>query len=254
MFHVRDFYKVGWQALPMLWIHSEDKTKRYEDKTPIKSTTYWKYLLWKKETNKSKVIVLKPNADRQKMDELIDSKKTTCFRHLFQKPQKNEIHVHSVTLTYEPFMIASGRYEAGFLRKATHQIKVDHNIREIILGESVFPINHKSTFVEKLGRKHGKNKIELEVDEHVFVIKAKEMTLDHHGTERVFRYKINSESKENYPKQVIGKNIVKEFEVTTESAVKMLEEKLREESFDYQVKNLNEQFSLDSIMDVCSYL
>jgi len=32
---MRDFYELGWQLLSVLWLCPEDKTKRYEDKTPI---------------------------------------------------------------------------------------------------------------------------------------------------------------------------------------------------------------------------
>ena len=203
-----------------------------------------------KQSYTSNTVVLKPKIDRHKIDDIIDSKKTGYFRHLFQKPQKSEIHVHSVTLTYEPFMILSGTYEADFLRRAVHSIKVDHNVKEIILGDGIFPISHKSKFAEKMGGKHGKNKVELEVDEHVFVTETKEIALDHHGTERDFLYKLDSESKENYPKRVLGKNTVKEFEITTEAAIKRIEDKLREISFDYDVKNLNENFTLDEIIEV----
>ena len=35
VFNMRDFHKLGRQALSVLWLCPEDKTKRYEDKTPI---------------------------------------------------------------------------------------------------------------------------------------------------------------------------------------------------------------------------
>jgi len=36
MLSMRALHKLGWQALPMLWLHPEDKAKRYADKTTIK--------------------------------------------------------------------------------------------------------------------------------------------------------------------------------------------------------------------------
>ena len=139
-----------------------------------------KLLAKKKQHFNTKVVVLKPQVDRQKVDELIESKKTGFFKHLFSKPQEDEIYVHSVILTYEPLMIVTGTYEADFLRSAKHPIKVVHNVKEIFLGNGVFPVINKSAFMSKLEGKHGKNRVELEVDEHVFVTETKKMILDHH--------------------------------------------------------------------------
>lgn len=209
-----------------------------------------KLLDLKEESHKPKIIVLRPQIDKQEVDELVDSKKTGYFRHLLQKPPKDEIHVDSLALSYEPFMILSGTYEADFLSRVTHTIKVSNNAREIILGEGVFPIRQKSTFSKKLGGKDSKNKVELEVDEHIFVTEIKEITLDHHGTVRTFPHKLDSIPKEHYPEQVLEKNTAKEFEITTEDAIKKLEDTLQEMSFDYEVKNLNKHFTLDSITEV----
>ncbi len=201
------------------------------------------------ESHKPKVIVLKQQIDKDGVEELIDSKKTGYFRHLLQKPPKNEIHVDSLALNYEPFMILSGTYEADFLRRMIHAIKVSHNAKEIILGDGIFPTNQKSLFMKKIVQ-NGKNKVQLEFDEHIFVSEIRKITLDHHGTERTFPYKLESISKENYPKQVLEKNTVKEFEITTKDAIKKLESTLQEMSFDYEVKNLNKNFVLDSVTEV----
>jgi len=49
---------------------------------------------------------------------------------------------------------------------------------------------------------------------------------------------------------VLEKNTVKEFEITIKDAIKKLEDTLQEMSFDYEVKNLNKHFVLDSITKV----
>jgi len=208
-----------------------------------------KLLDLEEESHKPKIIVLRPQVDNQDVEELVDSKKTGYFRHLLKKPPKNEINVESLALNYEPFMILSGTYEADFLKRVTHDIKVSNNAREIILGDGVFPISHKSTFRKKIS-KDGKNKVELEVDEHIFVTEIKEITLDHHGTVRTFPYKLDSIPKEHYPEQVLEKNSTTKFEITTKDAIKKLEDTLQEMSFDYEVKNLNKHFTLDSITEV----
>ena len=75
--------------------------------------------------HKIKTVVLRSLADSDEIEQIIENKKTLFFRKLLQKPKKNEVHVHSIKLTYEAFLILSGKYSANFYRKATHPISVD---------------------------------------------------------------------------------------------------------------------------------
>ena len=51
----------------------------------------------------------------------------------------------------------------------------------------------------------GKNKINLKLEEHVFVENEDELTFDHHGRNIKFPFKINSKTVENYPKRLLEK-------------------------------------------------
>ena len=199
--------------------------------------------------SKTKVIVLKPHVENVEVQELVEKKKTDYFRHLLRKPDKSEVHVHSLTLMYEPLMILSGQYNADFLRKTVHEVKVDHNVKEIIFGEGVFPASNYTTS-DKFGSKLRGNSVPLELEEHVFVTEEKELILDHHGENRKFTYKVDAKDVENYPKRILKKNTVKEFEITEEAAIKKLANSLQTHQTFEDVRDLNENLVINEITQI----
>ena len=200
--------------------------------------------------HREKIIVLRPLMTKDEIDELVEEKKTDYFRHLLRKPDKSEVHVHSIVLTYEPYMIISGKYEADFYRKAVHTIKVDNNVREVVLQEGIFPTSSKSSVLGKMEGKRSKNKIDLELEEHVFVELETEITIDQHGKERKMTYKVHSNTQENYPNKILEKNNKKDFEFTKEFAIQKLKDKLSEREIDSDVRDLNENFTVNEIFQV----
>ena len=200
--------------------------------------------------HKEKIIVLRPQMTKNEIAELVEKKKADYFRHLLRKPDKSKVHVHSLILTYEPYMIISGKYEADFYRKTVHTIKVDNNVREVILQEGIFPTSSKLSVLGKIEGKRSKNKIDLELEEHVFVEMEKEITIDQHGMEREMAYKVHSNTQENYPNKILEKNNKKEFEFTKEFAIQKLKDKLNERKIDSEIRDLNENFTLNEIFQV----
>ena len=85
--------------------------------------------------HKIKTVVLRPILDDDGADQIVENRKTSLFRSMLQKPKKSEVHVHSITLSYEAFLILSGNYNANFYRKTVHQIHVDPTVKEIIIGD-----------------------------------------------------------------------------------------------------------------------
>lgn len=197
-----------------------------------------------------KTIVLRPQMTKDEMDELIEKKKADYFRHLLRKPNKSEVHVHSLVLTYEPYMIISAKYEADFYRKAVHTIKVGHEVKEVVLQEGTFPTSSKLSVLGRVEGKHGKNKIDLELEEHVFVEVEKEMTIDQHGKEREMTYKVHSNTQENYPSKILEKNNKKDFEFTKELAIQKLKDRISERKIDSEIRDLNENFTVNEIFQV----
>lgn len=198
-----------------------------------------------------KTIVLKKIIDEKEASTIIEDKKTMLFKKLFKKPTPDEVYVQSVTLYYECLLKLSGKYVADYFRKATHSISVDSNVQEVVLGGGVFPIESKSTLRKAFVGNRGKNKIELQLEEHVFIEEEGDVTFDHHGTEIKFQFTIDSKTIENYPQQLLDANLnnVKKLELTYDAAIEQLKFILKK-PLEPDIRNLNDRFFLNSISEI----
>ena len=207
-------------------------------------------IVLKKNLNQ-KTVVLRKKVDETEVLEIVDDKKTTLFKSLFSRPKKSDIHIHSVKLYYECILIVSGKYMANYFRKANHSISVHSNVSEVVLGDGVFPVRTKSNFKKALVGKRGKNKVDLKLEEHVFIENEDELTFDHHGREIKFPFKLNSKSTENYPNRLLEKNLsnVKNSELSHDDVIKKLQTFLKKPLED-EVRKLEEEFVLREISEV----
>ena len=198
-----------------------------------------------------KTIVLRKNIENDDVMLIIEEKKTTPFKSLLSRPKKEQVHIHSLKLYYECLLMVSGKYIADYFRKSTHTISVDSNVHEVIFGDGVFPVRSKSGLKKALVGKMGKNKIDLKLEEHVFVEEEDELTFDHHGREIKFPFKINSKTVENYPKRLLTQNEsnVKKSELTHDSVISKLQSQLKK-PLDSDVRDINEEFVLREITEV----
>jgi len=199
----------------------------------------------------SKTIVLKKTIEEQDASAIIEEKKTSLFKKLLKKPKKEDVHVHSLKLYYESMLIVSGKYVADYYRKATHTISVDSNVQEVVFGDGIFPIRSKSTLQKAFDVSRGKNKIDLQLEEHVFIEEENELIFDHHGNEIKSQYKVNSKTIENYPLRLLEQNssTVKKPEITYDAAIEKLKEFLKK-PMEPDVRNLNDEFILREITEV----
>ncbi len=204
-----------------------------------------------KSSHDVKISVLRKNIDADEAMAIVEQKKTSPFKSLLSRPKKEQVHIHSLKLYYECILMVSGKYIADYYRKATHAISVDSNIREVVLGDGVFPIRSKSGFEKAFVGKRGKNKIDIKLEEHVFVEEEDELIFDHHGSEIKFPFKINSKTVENYPKRLLEKNQpnVKKPELTYDAAISKLQSQLKK-PLETDVRNLSEEFVLRDITEL----
>lgn len=147
--------------------------------------------------------------------------------------------------------MVSGKYVADYYRKATHTISVPSNVKEVELGDGVFQIRSKSGFERTFVGKRGKNKIDMKLEEHVFVEEEDEIAFDHHGREIKFPFKVNSKTVENYPKRILQKNEpnVKRPEITVDAALDKLQSQLKK-PLETDVRELSEEFVLREITEL----
>ena len=196
-------------------------------------------------------MVLKKVIDEEEASVIIDDKKTSIFKSLLKKPKKEEVHVDSIKLFHECLLLVSGKYIADYFRKEVHTISVDSNVQEITFGGGIFPIKEKSGFKRAFVGNRGKNKIDLPLEEHVFVEEEDELAFDHNGTEIKFPFKIDSKTIENYPDQILTENSanVKKPKITFDSAANLLKESLKK-LLESDIQKLNEEFVLKGITEV----
>ena len=199
----------------------------------------------------SKTVVLKKVIDEEEASVIIDDKKTSIFKSLLKKPKKEEVHVDSIKLFHECLLLVSGKYIADYFRKEVHTISVDSNVQEITFGGGIFPIKEKSGFKRAFVGNRGKNKIDLPLEEHVFVEEEDELAFDHNGTEIKFPFKIDSKTIENYPDQILTENSanVRKPKITFDSAANLLKESLKK-LLDSDIRKLNDEFVLKGITEV----
>ncbi len=204
-----------------------------------------------KKTHDVKTVVLRKKIEEEDARDIIEQKKTIPFKSLLSRPKKEDVHLHSLKLYYECILMVSGKYVADYFRKATHSISVDSNIQEIILGDGVFPIRSKSGFKRAFTGKRGKNRIDLKLEEHVFVEEEDVLTFDHHGRDIEFPFKINSKTIENYPKRLLEKNEsnIKKPELTYDAALEKLQSHLKK-PLEADVRDLSEEFVLRDITEL----
>ena len=202
-------------------------------------------------TNDVKIVVLRKNIDELEAMEIVNEKKTKPFKSLLSRPKKEQVHVHSLKLYHECILMVSGKYIADYYRSATHTISVNYNVRDVVLGGGLFPIRSKSGFSKALSGKRGKNKIDLKLEEHIFIEEEDELAFDHHGHEIKFQFKINSKTIENYPKRILEKNQqnIKKPEITFDAAIEKLQSQLKK-PVETDVRDLSDEFVLREITEV----
>ena len=203
-----------------------------------------------------KTVVLRPTLDLSDAEQIVENRKTSRFRSMLQKPSKTEVHVHSLKLSYEAFLILSGKYNADFYRKVIHTINVKPNVKEILVGGYTFPVKQGKGVLGRLRTKvksstRKKNQIDLEIEEHVFLEEEKEVAFDHHGKEIKMPYKMSSEFIESYPRRTLEKtkNSVKKPEITYDAAVERLITKLKK-SVSIGRRNLEETITVNEIIEL----
>ena len=147
--------------------------------------------------------------------------------------------------------MVSGKYVADYYRKAVHTVSVDSNVQEIVFGGGTFSILSKSRLKKAFVGNRGKNKIDLPLEEHVFIEEEDEIVFDHNGTQVKFPFKINSKTIENYPDQILSKNPanVKKTQITYDSAINSLKEVLKK-PLEADIRKLNDEFNVNEITKV----
>ena len=143
-----------------------------------------------------------------------------------------------------------------FTVRLIHTINVEPIVREIIVGDDVFPIKKGKGVFGKLNTKiksstKRKNRIDLELEEHAYIDDEQEIAFDHHGKEIKMPYKMSSRLIESYPRRTLEKtkDSVKKPEITYDAAVARLTSKLKK-SVSIGRRNLEEKITINEIIEL----
>ena len=199
---------------------------------------------------KTKTVVLKPHIDLDNAEEMIDNRKVKLFQTLLKKPKKSEIHIHSLNLFYEAFLLLSGNYKADFIRDAKHTIHVDKNVSDLIIEDKVYPINQKKSVLSKL-EPTWKNKIKIDLQERLVIKNSDDIAFDHHGKEVDLSYSSTKNLIEKYPRKILkeGKDKIRKPEITIDSAIDKIISKLKKPA-EKGTKSIDEEIKLNDILEV----
>ena len=198
-----------------------------------------------------KKIVIKKSIEEGEAMEIVEQKKTDPFKSLLSRPKKEDVHIDSLKLIYEGSLIVSGKYTADYFRKASHTINVDSNVHDVVIGDGIFTVRSKSGLEKAFVGKRGKNKIDLDLEEHVFVEGEDELTFDHNGLQIEFPFKIDSKNIENFPTKILteGNSNVKKPDFSYDSAIDKLKIHLKKPLED-NVRDLKDEFVIHDITEV----
>lgn len=185
--------------------------------------------------------------------EMVDRKKTDAFRTMIiRKPKPDAVRVESIDLYYEASVAASARYTADYYRKAVHEIRVERAVREVVVAGRQFAARGAGSLSGVIpGR--GRNTVDVELDEHVYVDNAASVHLDMKGGEIDAPYgKDLAKASEADPEAVLaeaGDGRVRRLDVDPASAAKLLRERLQER-ITGEARSLNDEFSVQRLAEV----
>lgn len=194
-------------------------------------------------------MVVRKIVDEDAAQKTIERKKTAPFG-LLKKPDAKEVRVESVLLYYEQVMMITGRYTADYYRAAVHQIKVDHNVTEVVLGGGVFPVEPKSGWKKALSGKKAKNSVDLILEEHAFIDEEQTVFFDHAKKEIKFNLRLDAKNLENYPEKILeGNKHVRKSGMTDKEVIDLLISKLDRPSGP-KIRDLKEKMTIGKIAEI----
>lgn len=200
---------------------------------------------------KKSVIVLRKKLDELEAKKILEDKKTDPFKTLLTKPNKADVSISSFALIYEAMVMVEGNYSANYYRKATHSIKVDYNVSEVVLGDGIFPIREKSGWRKILGTKKGKNTVDLELEEHVFVDDDYTRFFNHLGDEVDFEFSYDPKIIENYPDRMLQEkeHTVKRPRLTEQEVIKKFESCIKRPK-EKKIRDLDEKVTIRKVTEI----
>jgi hypothetical protein len=132
--------------------------------------------------------------------------KTRIFtEYFFLKPRREDIQFVSINKYYEPFIVISGKYAIDYYRKSAYAVKLDKEVREVILLNQQFkPQQSKDPY----GENH--SVIKLEGEERIMKEFNASLILDRSGQD-ILPERLPSAPSERNPEKLLTECAVEEI-------------------------------------------
>lgn len=204
-----------------------------------------------------KITVLRTMAKPNDAQDSIEQKKTSFFGSALRRPKPDEVTVKPAQLIYEQVVFISGKLEIDFYRTTSYKIQIDEDVREVIIGETTFPILPESGVWEKVGKKMKegvgvhKQDLVLPSQERVVETISDSMYLDCYGKVTNFQHHIDSKIVENYPKKIldIHEGNIRKIELTEDAIIQKLAQKIRT-PLDIDIEVISQDFVVDEYTEI----
>lgn len=186
-------------------------------------------------------------ADAEARD-AVESRKAAAFRTLLSSPRRADVHTHSVRTAYEAVTMLSGRHTATYYRRATHTIRVDHNVVRVEAGDGTFEARPQSRIGRAISGRGASRRVDLEVEELVSDEREGSVFVDHHGRPTAFSHTTRARDIEPYPRRVLSSaDVVREPEVEQDALVARLREAISPGLDASSVRDLDESLEVTAI-------
>jgi hypothetical protein len=198
-------------------------------------------------------IVLKTKLMPQDIVEILNTKKTSLFGSALRRPKADEITIKNPQLFLEQVIFVSGNYDVDFNRDVSYTVKVDSDVREVVIGSERFPIVNESGVWKKMKQGVGMTKQDLEIGVTEKAVKnaTDSLYLDNHGLETTFPYSINSDIIENFAQRIldVNKEHIRKNNVKDSEVFSMLGQKFRDDTSS-NIEINQEDFTITEFLEI----
>lgn len=195
-----------------------------------------------------RTVVLRRRMGDAEAREAVESRKAAAFRTLLSSPRRADVHTDSVRVAYEAVTMLSGRHTATYYRRATHTIRVDHNVVRVEAGDGVFEARAQSRIGRAISGRGASRRVDLEVEELVSDRREGSVFVDHHGRPTAFRHATRARDVEPYPRRALASaDAVRDPEVAQGELVALLREAISPGLDESSVRDLDESLEVTAI-------
>lgn len=188
---------------------------------------------------------------------VMEEKKTLCFGSVFTRPNHKDVFLKEPELIYEQMAYVKCNCSVDYLRKASYQIKVDKNVREVIIGNAKFCVLSEENFLKKFEKKvkegiQFKHDITLHGEEHIVKEITKRLYFDNHGNKILkFPYKLDSKYLENNPQRIldIHKDYIKKIDLTEKELLEKIFQEINE-GLESDIKINSQNFVIQEYFEI----